>query len=56
VDLWIVSVFLDGSGDPLKSGNPLAVFPEPAELSKDAMQAIARTLNLSETVVKIVPA
>jgi trans-2,3-dihydro-3-hydroxyanthranilate isomerase len=49
VDLWIVSVFLDGSGDPLKSGNPLAVFPEPAELSKDAMQAIARTLNLSET-------
>jgi trans-2,3-dihydro-3-hydroxyanthranilate isomerase len=31
-------------------GNPLAVFPEAPDLDTDQMQAIARELNLSETV------
>lgn len=42
-----VSVF--HAGDPFRGGNPLAVFPEPADLDTGQMQAIAQTLNLSET-------
>ena len=40
-----VDVFADG---PYR-GNPLAVFPEAAELSATQMQAIAREMNLSES-------
>ncbi len=36
-------------------GNPLAVFPQAAEISPDRMQAIARELNLSETVFVLPP-
>lgn len=43
----MVSVF--HAGDPFRGGNPLAVFPDPGELDAGAMQAIAATLNLSET-------
>jgi trans-2,3-dihydro-3-hydroxyanthranilate isomerase len=43
----IVSVF--HTGDPYRGGNPLAVFPDPGDLGPDEMQAIAQTLNLSET-------
>jgi len=32
------------------AGNPLAVFPAPTELPGETMQALARELNLSETV------
>lgn len=49
MDVWVVSVFLDDSGHPLRSGNPLAVFPEVGDVPKEAMQAIARTLNFSES-------
>ncbi|MBA3601444.1 MAG: PhzF family phenazine biosynthesis protein, partial [Acidobacteria bacterium] len=31
-------------------GNPLAVFPDPVNLSDEEMQTIAREMNLSETV------
>jgi trans-2,3-dihydro-3-hydroxyanthranilate isomerase len=37
-------------------GNPLAVFPQAAAISSDRMQAIARELNLSETVFVLPPA
>lgn len=37
------------AGDPFRGGNPLAVFPDPGELDAGQMQAIAQTLNLSET-------
>ncbi len=47
MDLYVVSVF--NSGNALRGGNPLAVFPDAGELSGDQMQAIAATLNLSET-------
>lgn len=40
-----LDVFADG---PYK-GNPLAVFPEAAELASEQMQSIAREMNLSET-------
>jgi trans-2,3-dihydro-3-hydroxyanthranilate isomerase len=43
----MVSVF--HAGDPFRGGNPLAVFPEAGELDAAQMQAIAQTLNLSET-------
>jgi len=43
---WIADVFTDRA----LSGNPLAVFPDAPELSDARMQAIARELNLSETV------
>jgi trans-2,3-dihydro-3-hydroxyanthranilate isomerase len=36
-------------------GNPLAVFPQAAAISSDRMQAIARELNLSETVFVLPP-
>ena len=45
MDFYQLDVFADG---PYR-GNPLAVFPEAAELSKEQMQAIAREMNLSET-------
>ena len=41
----VVDVF---TKTPLE-GNPLAVFPEPADLDGETMQRIARELNLSET-------
>ena len=37
-------------------GNPLAVFPEAAGLGEAQMQAVARELNLSETVFVLPPA
>ena len=43
----VVSVF--HAGDPFRGGNPLAVFPEGGELDPSQMQAIAQTLNLSES-------
>lgn len=36
-------------------GNPLAVFPQAAAISSERMQAIARELNLSETVFVLPP-
>lgn len=42
-----VSVF--HAGDPFRGGNPLAVFPDAGELDDAQMQAIAQTLNLSES-------
>lgn len=45
MDFVQVDVFADGP----YSGNPLAVFPEAAELSTAQMQAIASEMNLSET-------
>lgn len=35
---------------PLDEGNPLTVFADSVDLHTDAMQRIARELNLSETV------
>jgi trans-2,3-dihydro-3-hydroxyanthranilate isomerase len=46
---------LDVFTDRPFGGNPLAVFCDPPELSDQAMQTLARELNLSETVF-IVPA
>lgn len=48
MELFVLSVFVT-SDDPFRGGNPLAVFPESGELTKSQMQAIARTLNFSET-------
>jgi trans-2,3-dihydro-3-hydroxyanthranilate isomerase len=45
VDFFQVDVFADAP----YSGNPLAVFPEPRDLTRAQMQAIAREMNLSET-------
>jgi trans-2,3-dihydro-3-hydroxyanthranilate isomerase len=42
--------------DKVFGGNPLAVFPEAAGLSDATMAAIARELNLSETVFVLPPA
>ena len=42
-----VSVF--HAGDPFRGGNPLAVFPDAGDLEPGQMQAIAQTLNLSES-------
>jgi trans-2,3-dihydro-3-hydroxyanthranilate isomerase len=47
MDFITVSVFVQN--DPLTGGNPLAVFVEPGPLPASRMQAIARTMNLSET-------
>jgi trans-2,3-dihydro-3-hydroxyanthranilate isomerase len=47
VKFLTVSVF--HAGDPFRGGNPLAVFPDPGDLDPVQMQAIAQTLNLSET-------
>lgn len=43
----MVSVF--AGEDPFRGGNPLAVFPDAGELDPVQMQAIAQTLNLSES-------
>lgn len=45
MDFLQVDVFADAGF----AGNPLAVFPEAAELSASQMQVIAREMNLSET-------
>jgi trans-2,3-dihydro-3-hydroxyanthranilate isomerase len=42
--------------DRVFGGNPLAVFPEASELDTATMQAIAREMNLSETVFCFPPA
>jgi trans-2,3-dihydro-3-hydroxyanthranilate isomerase len=42
---------LDVFTDRPFAGNPLAVFVDPPELTTEQMQALARELNLSETVV-----
>lgn len=42
-----VSVF--HAGDPFRGGNPVAVFPDAGELDESQMQAIALTMNLSES-------
>lgn len=47
MDFVTVSVFT--RDDPFRGGNPLAVFPDAAALDPSQMQAIAQTLNLSET-------
>ncbi|MFN2589138.1 MAG: PhzF family phenazine biosynthesis protein [Actinomycetota bacterium] len=47
MEFVMVSVFT--AGDPWRTGNPLAVFPDAAGLGAPQMQAIAQTLNLSET-------
>ncbi|MEA2462244.1 MAG: trans-2,3-dihydro-3-hydroxyanthranilate isomerase [Actinomycetota bacterium] len=47
MDFVTVSVFLRDR--PLHEGNPLAVFADAADMPQDRMQAISRTLNLSET-------
>jgi trans-2,3-dihydro-3-hydroxyanthranilate isomerase len=49
VEFTVVSVFVDASGNPLRSGNPLAVFLDPGDITRSQMQAIAQTFNLSET-------
>lgn len=41
---------LDVFTDRVFGGNPLAVFPDAGDIPPDAMQRIARELNLSETV------
>lgn len=43
-------VTLDVFTDQTFGGNPLAVFPDAADLPTDLMQRIAREMNLSETV------
>lgn len=48
-------VLVDVFTDKPFGGNPLAVFPDSAELSTEMMQAIARELNLSETVFILPP-
>jgi trans-2,3-dihydro-3-hydroxyanthranilate isomerase len=49
VEYWLVSVFMESEGSPLRTGNPLAVCPDPGELAAGDMQAVAQTFNLSET-------
>jgi trans-2,3-dihydro-3-hydroxyanthranilate isomerase len=49
VDFSVVSVFIDRNGNPLRTGNPLAVFADHGGLGTAQMQAVARTFNLSET-------
>jgi trans-2,3-dihydro-3-hydroxyanthranilate isomerase len=49
VEFSVVSVFVDKDDNPLRTGNPLAVFAEHTGLSTEQMQAVARTFNLSET-------
>ena len=45
----MVTVFIGEDVDPLKGGNPLAVFPDAEKLSGEQMQALAQTMNLSES-------
>jgi trans-2,3-dihydro-3-hydroxyanthranilate isomerase len=49
MQFWAVSVFISQGVDPLKGGNPLAVFPNAEALTGDQMQALAQTMNLSES-------
>jgi trans-2,3-dihydro-3-hydroxyanthranilate isomerase len=49
MQFWVVSVFIGEGVDPLKGGNPLAVFPDAEALTGDQMQALAQTMNLSES-------
>jgi trans-2,3-dihydro-3-hydroxyanthranilate isomerase len=46
---------LDVFTDTRFAGNPLAVVLEPAGLSGEAMQTVAREFNLSETVFVLPP-
>lgn len=46
---------LDVFTDRVFGGNPLAVFPDARGISGEAMQAVARELNLSETVFVLPP-
>ncbi|NJN74156.1 MAG: PhzF family phenazine biosynthesis protein, partial [Limnothrix sp. RL_2_0] len=46
---------LDVFTEQIFGGNPLAVFPESEGLSDVQMQAIAKELNLSETVFVLSP-
>jgi trans-2,3-dihydro-3-hydroxyanthranilate isomerase len=48
-------VVLDVFTDVPLQGNQLAVFTEPAELSAELMQKVAREMNLSETVFLLEP-
>lgn len=50
-DFWRVDVFTD---KPLQ-GNPLAVYPRAAGLSKEEMEGITREMNLSETTFVFPP-
>jgi trans-2,3-dihydro-3-hydroxyanthranilate isomerase len=49
MQFWVVSVFIGEGVNPLKGGNPLAVFPNAEALTEDQMQALAQTMNLSES-------
>jgi trans-2,3-dihydro-3-hydroxyanthranilate isomerase len=49
MQFWVVSVFIGEGVEPLKGGNPLAVFPDAEALTGDQMQALAQTMNLSES-------
>jgi trans-2,3-dihydro-3-hydroxyanthranilate isomerase len=49
MDFWVVTVFIGEDVDPLKGGNPLAVFPDAEKLTAEQMQALAQTMNLSES-------
>ncbi len=51
IDYHVVDVFTQ---TPLE-GNPLAVFPDASTLPEDALQRIARELNLSETAFVLPP-
>jgi trans-2,3-dihydro-3-hydroxyanthranilate isomerase len=46
---------LDVFTDTPLFGNPLAVFPDPGDLTPEQMQAIAREMNLSETTYVLAP-
>jgi trans-2,3-dihydro-3-hydroxyanthranilate isomerase len=48
--IFAVSVFLAEERDSLTSGNQLAVFPDASDIAAPRMQAMARTLNFSESV------
>jgi trans-2,3-dihydro-3-hydroxyanthranilate isomerase len=52
---WYRYYTLDVFTQDLFGGNPLAVFPEASGMSDAAMRAIARELNLSETVFVLPP-
>lgn len=49
MDRRLTFVTVDVFTSRVLEGNPLAVFPDSGELSRDEMQAIAREFNLSET-------
>lgn len=49
MDFSVVAVFIEKDGNPLRTGNPLAVFADHGGLATSQMQAVARSFNLSET-------